>query len=219
VLSIPPRPQSKRNATGHIKMIRLLTIALTILTVVSCQNSRTENQLSSLEEYVLDTDSLTSNSEGFDQIVNIIQTNKPKYRQDETKFENGNVAGLSRELIFTNDYDTTGKVKDRVLLLLKVKEFTSGRKAAEAFLEMINAHACCIPQEDMIKLKNFENLDAFKNSASTTILSENIVIEYFPANQTFINEDNLKLVDQFLKERKHLKLEIGHGGPAVWTRK
>jgi hypothetical protein len=27
------------------------------------------------------------------------------------------------------------------------------------------------------------------------------------------------LVDEFLKDRKYLKLEIGHGGPAVWTRK
>jgi hypothetical protein len=200
-------------------MTRQLIIILTILTFVSCQNSRTENQLTKLEKYIIETDSLTSNSQAYDQIVNIIETNKPKFRQDETKFKKVNISGLSRQRIFSNDYDTTGKYKDRVLFSLKIKEFTSERKAAEAILETIKFHACCIPDEDIIKLKNLENLDDFKNSASTTILSENVIIEYIPANQTFVNEDNLKLVDEFLKDRKYLKLEIGHGGPAVWTRK
>lgn len=200
-------------------MTRQLIIILTILTFVSCQNSRTENQLTKLEKYIIDTDSLTSNSKAYEQIVNNIKENKSRYRQDETVFKNVNVSGLSRELIFSYDFDTTGKYKDRVLFSLKIKEFTSERKAAKAFLESIEFHACCIPDEDIIKLKNFENLQDFKISASTTIISENIMIEYIPSNQTFVNEDNLKLVNEFLTDRKYLKLEIGHGGPVVWARK
>jgi hypothetical protein len=203
---------------GHCKMTRQLIFILTLLTFVACQNSRTENQLTKLEKYIKETDSLTSNSNAFEQIIKIIQTKKPKFRQELVAFSKTDLSGLSREQTFSNDYDTTGNLKDRVLFSIRIKEFNSERKAAEAFLEIIEFQACCIPDEDFKKLKNFENLDNFKNSASTTILTENIMIEYIPANQTFVNEGNLTLVDEFLNDRKYLKLEIGHGGPAVWTR-
>ena len=200
-------------------MTRQLIIILTILTFVSCQNSRTVNQLTKLEEFIINTDSLTSNSKTFDQIVNFIQTKKPKFRQDIATISKEDISGLSRERVFSYDYDTTGKYKDRVLFSLKIKEFTSERNAAEAFLDIIEFHACCSPDEDIIKLKNFENLSDFKNSGSTIILNENILIEFIPANQTMINQDIGELLDEILKEKKYLKLEIGHGGPAIWTRK
>jgi SepF-like predicted cell division protein (DUF552 family) len=175
--------------------------------------------LTKLEEFIINTDSLTSNSKTFDQIVNFIQTKKPKFRQDIATISKEDISGLSRERVFSYDYDTTGKYKDRVLFSLKIKEFTSERNAAEAFLDIIEFHACCIPDEDIIKLKNFENLSDFKNSGSTIILNENILIEFIPANQTMINQDIGELLDEILKEKKYLKLEIGHGGPAIWTRK
>lgn len=200
-------------------MKRQLITILTILTFISCQNSRTENQLTKLEKFIVETDSLRSNSKMFDQIVNFIETKKPKYRHDEVTLKTEERSGLSRETEFGNNYDTTKKNKDRVLFSPKIKEFTSERKAAEAFQKIIEFHTSSIPEEDILKLKNFENLKYFKNSSSTTILSENIIIEYLPANQMLVNEDNTELFDEILKERKYLKLEIGQGGPAIWTRK
>ena len=200
-------------------MRRQLTLILTILILVSCQNNTSEKQLTNLEKFIIDTDSLTSNSNTFDQIVNFIQSKKPEFNQREVKITTEGILGLYRETEFSSDYDTTGNFKDRVLFSLKIKGFTSERQAANAFKEIIEFHACCIPDEDIIKLKNFENVDHFKNIASTTILIENTIIEFIPANQTIVNEDISKLLGEILKERKYLKLEVGEGGPAIWTRK
>lgn len=200
-------------------MRRQLTIILTILTLGSCQHSKTERELTKLEKFKIESDSLTSNSKTYDYIVNFIQTKKPKFRSNKVTITDESVSGLSREIEFSSDYDTTGKLKDRVLFLLKITEFTSNRLAACAFEKMVEFHACCIPDEDIIKLKNFENLEHFKNNASTIILSENIMIEFIPANQVFINEEISELIEEILREKKYLKLEIGHGGPAIWTRK
>lgn len=200
-------------------MTRQLIFILTLLTLVACQNNRTENRLTKLEEYLIETDSLTSSSKTFDQIVIFIQTNKPSYLKETSIIPTIETPSLLREIEFDYDYDTTGKYKDRVLFSLRVKEFNSDRQAAEAFKKVIEFQSCCIADEDIVKLKNFENLEHFKNSATTTILSENILIEFIPANQTSINKEITELIDEYFKERKYLKLEIGHGGPAIWTRK
>jgi len=175
--------------------------------------------LTKLEELIIETDSLTKNTKTFDQIVTFIQANKPSYLREKLIIPTKETPNLLREIKFDYDYDTTSKYKDRVLFSLRVKEFNSDRQAAEAFKKTIEFYACCIPDEDIIRLKNFENLSHFKNSASTTILSEKILIEFLPANQTSINNEIIKLIDEYLKDRKYLKLEIGHGGPAIWTRK
>lgn len=200
-------------------MKRLQTILLTFLTIAACQNSTTKNELTELEKFIIETDSLSSNSNTFDTIVNFIHTKKPKFRQDEVAISKDDLSGLSRKRIFSSDYDTTGKYKDRVLFSIEINEFTSERQAAYAFWKIIEFHACCIPDQDLIKLKNFQNLDNFKNSASTTILSGNLLLEFLPANQTIVNEEISELLDEFLEKRNYLKLEIGHGGPAIWTRK
>lgn len=75
----------------------------------------------------------------------------------------------------------------------------------------------CIPDEDIIKVKNFENLDHFKNSAATILLIENIIIEVGIGSQTKDNREINELLDKTLKDNKYLKLEIGSGGPAIWT--
>ena len=199
-------------------MTRQLTFILTILTFAACQNNKRENPISQLESYIIKTDSLTSNSETFDQIVNDLLTNKLDFKPDQLELTKDDSTGFLKEQVFRLYYDTTGKYED-LNCSIKLKEFSSDRKAAEDFCRVIEFQACCIPDEDIIKLKNFENLDYFKNSASTTLLTENIVIEIRLGNKTKDNKEISKLLDEFLKERKYLKLEIGHGGPAVWTRK
>jgi len=199
-------------------MKQQLTIILTVLIFVACQNNKTENHLAELEKFIIKRDSLTSKSKTIDQLINFIQTKKTKFKQKEVRLTEGKT-GVTREVEFSNDFYTSGKYKDRIPFSLRIKEYTSERQAAVAFQKIIEFYACCNPDEDIVKLKNFENLEHFKNSASTTILSENIIIELIPANQTEINEEISELLDKLLKERQYLKLEIGHGGPAIWTRK
>lgn len=174
--------------------------------------------MTKLEEFIIKTDSLTSNSKTFDQIANTILTNKPEFKQDQAVLTKSDSTGLLKEQIFRFYYDTTGKYADPNYSI-KLKEFNSDRQAADAFWRTIEFQACCIPDEDIIKLKNFENLDHFKNSASTTLLTENIVIEVGLGDKTKDNKEISDLLDEILIEKKYLKLEIGHGGPAIWTRK
>lgn len=199
-------------------MTRQLTFILTLLTFVACQNNKTEPHLTKLEKFIIDTDSLTSNSKTFDQIANQIQTKRPELKQDEVRLIREDTNGLLKEQSFLFYYDTTGNFKD-LYHSIRVKEFNSDRQAVDAFWKIIEFHACCIPDEDIVKLKNFENLDHFKNSASTTLLTDNIVIEIGLGSKSEDNKEISELLDVILKDRKYLKLEIGHGGPAVWTRK
>jgi uncharacterized protein YcfL len=199
-------------------MTRQLTFILTLFLFVACQNNKTENHLTKLEELIIETDSLTSNSKTFDQIANQIQNKKSKLRQDELSLVGENLNGLLKEQSFRFYYDTIGNHKE-LYHSIRVKEFNSERQAAQEFWKIIEFHACCIPDEDIVKLKNFENLDHFKNSASTTLLIENIVIEIGLGNKTNDNREISELLDEILKDRKYIKLEIGHGGPAIWTRK
>lgn len=199
-------------------MTRQLTFILTILTFVACQNNKTEKYITKLEEFIFKTDSLTSNSKTFEQIANSILKNKSEFKQDQAVLTKSDSTGLLKEQIFRFYYDTTGKYED-LNYSIKLKEFNSDRQAAESFWRTIEFQACCIPDEDILKLKNFENLDHFKNSASTTLLTENIVIEVGLGDKTKDNNEVSDLLDEILKESKYLKLEIGHGGPAIWTRK
>ncbi|MCF8371005.1 MAG: hypothetical protein K9H64_05235 [Bacteroidales bacterium] len=172
--------------------------------------------MTKLEQFITETDSLTSNSKAFDQIVNHIHTKRPEFKQDKLLSARENTAGILEEQLFKYYCDKTGKYKD-IYNSINIKAFNSDRLAAEAFLRIIEFHACCIPDEDIAKLKNFENLDNFKNCASTTLLTENLVIEIGLGNETKDNTEISELLIEILKEKIYLKLEIGNGGPAIWT--
>lgn len=199
-------------------MIKQLLIISTLLTFVACQNNSTSNQFTKLEKFITETDSLTSNSEIFDQITYSIQTKKPEFKEDSVTLIAGDTIGLLKEKIFRFYFDKTGQYKEQYSSI-NIKQFNSNRHAAKAFLKIIESYACCIPDEDIIKLKNFENLELFKNSASTTILTENIIIEAELGEKIKSNKKISELLDEILSKRKYLKLEIGNGGPAIWTRK
>jgi hypothetical protein len=200
------------------KMIRQLTIILTILTFVSCQNNTTENQVPKLEKFILETDSLTSDSETFDQISNLIQSKGPELEKSKLGTLTDESNGIMKDQSFRFHYDTT-RINKNQYYRIRIKEYESDRQAAEAFREIIEFHACCVPDEDLIKLKNFENLDHFKNGASITLLTDNVIIKASDSSQQTENKEISDLIDEILKDRKYLKLEIGHGGPAIWTRK
>lgn len=199
-------------------MTRQLIFILTLLTFVACQNNKTQNQLTKLEGFIIDRDSLTSNTKTFDQIVNQIQNKKPKLKQDEVRYTSEDINGLLREQTFRFYNETTEYHKDGYHFI-RIKEFDSDRQAAQAFWQIIESHACCIPDDDIVKLKNFENIDHFKNSASTTLLTDNLVFEIGLGNKTKDNQEISNLLDKIMNGRKYLKLEIGQGGPAIWTKK
>ncbi len=192
---------------------------MTILTFVACQNNKTENHLTKLEKLINETDILNYNSKTFDQIIIEFQSKKPELKRDEVTFvnENKNEPQL-QEHLFRYYYDRIDNNINR-FHTIRITEFATNRQAGQAFQETIEFQACCIPDEDIVKLKNFENLDYFKNSASITLLTDNIVIKIQLDNQTKDRQEISNLLDEILNGRKYLKLEIGNGGPAIWTRK
>lgn len=197
-------------------MTRQLTIILTTLIFAACQNSTTEKQLTKLEKHITKADSLTNDSKIFDQIANKIQIKRPELEKGELRLFTNDSTALIKEQSFRFYNDTTGKNKNQYYSI-RLIEYESDRRAAETFLEIIEVYACCIPNEDIVRLKNFENLNHFKNSASTTLLTDNIIIKVSVGNQPDESKELSELLDEILKERKYLQLEIGHGGPAIWT--
>jgi|GEM_PF-2378050 len=199
-----------------VKMTRLSAIILTILTLFACSNNEAKKQLTKLEQYVNSADSLTSKSNFFDQIATKILTEKKEIKPSELKLFNNDTTGKTKEQTFQFQYDTTGKHSD-VTNNIRITEYQSDRHAANAFLDIVEFEACCIPDEDIVRLKNFENLGSFKNIASTTLLSENLAFEVCLGDNSKDNQEVLNLLDNILVDRKYLKLEIGYNGPAIWT--
>src|SRR5690606_12807845 len=117
-------------------MTRHLTIILTLFLFVACQNNNTENNLTKLEEFIIETDSLTSNSNTFDQIANQIKNKRPELSQNELSIVREDINGLLKEQSFRFYYDTTEKYKD-LYHPIRIKEFNSDRQAAQAFWKII----------------------------------------------------------------------------------
>lgn len=86
-----------------------------------------------------------------------------------------------------------------------------------AFRTHIDTEACCVPEEDIVKLKNYENLIVFKNGASKVMLTDNTVITMYLGNNIDDNKQLNRLVDSYFTTGILKKLEIGNGGPAIWT--
>ena len=171
-----------------------------------------------MEQYVNSADSSTRKSNLFDQIATKILTEKKEIKPSELKLYNNDTTGKLSEQTFHFPHDTVGQHSD-LTNNIRIIEYQSDRHAANAFLDIVEFEACCIPDEDIVRLKNFENLDNFKNTASTTLLSENLVIEVYLGNNIKDNQQVLNLLDSILIDKKYLKLEIGNTGPAIWTRK
>ncbi len=197
-------------------MKRLLTILFTILTLVACNNDKTKDSLTKLEQYVINSDSLSSDSKLFDQIVINIKSKGLDTKSCDSNILYNDSTGKVREQTFQFLIDTTGH-DSSLTCSLKITEYRSNRKAAKAFLNIVEFVACCIPDKDIIKLKNFENLSSFKNSASLTLLSSNIVFEINTKNNNKKKKEILALLDSILKNNKYLALDIGETGPAIWT--
>lgn len=78
--------------------------------------------------------------------------------------------------------------------------------------------ACCIPDEDIVRLKNFETIKAFKNGSSKILYADNMVVTIASGDRLEDNPGFNKLIDSYFDKVDFKKLEIGAGGPAIWTR-
>lgn len=198
-------------------MPRLLISILTILILYACKSNKADYQLSELEKYIEGTDSLTANSKLFDTIaICIFQQHTNFEAVDGIKYYHNDTTGILKEQSFKYHYDSTGHYPN-LTYDLKLTEYKTNRQAAIAFWKFIEFQACCIPDEDIARLMNFKNLDSFKNSASTTVLTENILFQVEIGGRDDLNEEISNSLEKLLEKRKYLKLEIGNGGPAVWT--
>jgi hypothetical protein len=93
----------------------------------------------------------------------------------------------------------------------------SKRSALIAFRNSIEFMACCVPDKEIAKLKNFESIKAFKNGSSKILYADNLVITTASGDR---REDNIEfnnLIDSYFDKIDFKKLEIGTGGPAIWT--
>lgn len=104
-------------------------------------------------------------------------------------------------------------------IYITISAYKNIKSALMAFRDWVDFKACCIPDEDIVKLKNFENINAFKNKASKIILAENTIVTMYLGDRI---EDNKKFngfIDKYFENSDYKKLEIGTGGPAKWTKK
>lgn len=98
-----------------------------------------------------------------------------------------------------------------------ISTYKSKKSALTAFRNSIEFDACCIPDEDIVKLKNFEDVQTFKNVSSKIIYADNLVVRMSLGNLIEDNSEFNKLIDSYFEKVAFKKLEIGTGGPAIWT--
>lgn len=188
----------------------LFSILLFLILLNSCNSKQKALELS-----IPPTDSLTINSHLFDSIVQefailrtgLILENAMQYNGDSIGCLKFQRAGLRNSLFKGINYH------------LNLTEFNTNDSATKQFWRDIEFHACCIPDEDLVKLKEYKNLAHFKNSASTFFIYENIYCRIWYEN--CYKMDSIIQFSSFLntrfKDRHFKKLDIGKGGPTIWT--
>ena len=102
-------------------------------------------------------------------------------------------------------------------IYFSISTYKSKKSALVAFRNSIDFNACCIPDEDIVKLKNFENIQVFKTGSAKLIYADNLVVTMSLGSQIDDNSEFNKLVDSYFEGTGFRKLEIGTGGPAIWT--
>lgn len=189
-----------------------IIITITIITFAACLHPHKHS--SKLDAFVLESDDAVSNANTFDLMRQFLFSNLADLKFDSITHIDDDSTLLKRKQSFWYSFDSSSKFSG---LYMTLKEYQTNRQAAQAFKEQIDIHACCIPDEDLLKLKNFKNLEHFKNSASITLITNNVLIVVsFGGNDTEL-EASSKLLDEIPKGNNFHKLVIGHGGPAVWS--
>ena len=109
------------------------------------------------------------------------------------------------------------ELRDTTNLYIRFSIYQNLKSSFTAFRNHIETEACCVSDEDIVKLKNYESLPVFKNGASKIMLADNTVITMYLGDRIEDNKDLSRLVDSYFSKGHVKKLEIGTGGPATWT--
>jgi len=187
--------------------MRQQTILIFMILIVACrQQTKIDTSNTELDKLVLTADSTRLIEPNFYNDLLVILNQHNFSSIDDNPYEGFANNGLVKYQTFIYS-DTTKKH-----LKFSLAFYDSNKYSLTAFLKFINFWACCIPDEDIMKLKNFNNLTSFKNSYSVIYCIDKLVILQFSSSDTITSAINaVKGNDNFYK------LEIGNGGPAKWT--
>lgn len=144
-------------------------------------------------------------------VVDILRKNHNLRQSTDTTYNGLSDGGLIKVLEL-RDTATNSYVHIRFSVYQDLKA------SFNAFRTHIDTEACCVPDEDIVKLKNYENLIVFKNGASKIMLTDNTVITMYLGDNIDDNKQLNGVVDSYFTNGLLKKLEIGHGGPAIWTK-
>lgn len=158
-----------------------------------------------------DSKRLESPTQKFDSVVVDILRKRHDLRQTiDTTYNGLSGGGLIKIKELRDTVDNSN-------IHIKFSIYQDLKASSTAFRKYIETEACCVPDEDIIKLKNYENLTVFKNGASKITLADNTVITMYLGDNIDDNKQLNELVDSYFTDGLLKKLEIGHGGPAIWT--
>jgi len=190
--------------------MKQVCIIILALIFVACKQGKIDTKDTELDSLVSKTDSSNLySSKSIDTFKELLFLNNftgdtnMNYFGTEYGFKNKGL--ISFETFHYND-----STKKNLWLLVGI--YKTKKYALTAFRDFIDFWACCIPDEDIVKLKNFNNVNSIKNVESTVYCSENIVISYYTISDIIKNP-----IEQYLKDKKYYKLDIAEGGPAKWT--
>ncbi len=197
--------------TYHNKIFTLLSAFLLLLISCTCCSER-EQELD-LSDTKLDNMVLSANKESSDSYIKDLSTLRADLKNNgymETE------ARLFREYNMDNEGRAEALTFDKNVsennIWVQVVAYKSPSDALRAFRDLVDFWACCIPDEDIIRLKNLENLEMFKNSNITAWYSEQLVVFSTSDSSEFTT-----LLDSFFSNKEFLKLSVGHTGPAEWS--
>lgn len=190
-------------------MKQVCTIILALI-FVACKQGKIDTKDTALDSLVSQTDSFTLySSKSIDEFKEELSLNNfisdTSMNDIGTAYDYKNKGLLSFETLNFND-----STKKDIWLLVGI--YQTKKYALTAFRDFVDFWACCIPDDDIVKLKNFNNVSSIKNGPSTVYCYENIVISHYTNSETIKNP-----IEQYLKDKKYYKLDIGEGGPAIWT--
>jgi hypothetical protein len=196
--------------------LNLITSIVIILILVSCNtNDKIDIHDTRLDKIVEATDSTLKPNPSL--ISNIIIENIEENWNtlSQTSYMPSKELDNNGLMNYVSYKDTTSNP----IIYFRMATYSNSYSAIKAFRDYINFVACCIPDKEIAKLKNFRKVNPFKNSASKIIHVDNIVLTMDIGDEINDNSEFRDLVVSYFDNYEYKMLEIGTGGPAIWTKK
>ncbi len=181
----------------NLKLKVLLLAVFSWIAITSCEQA---NSSLTIDEIVAKADTLPTHSDFFSEVSQfLISELNAEVEAINTDTIQGNTGIIEADEFYLRARNST----------TILKRFRTERQAGLEFIRLLEIYACCIPDEDLAVLKRLGNVEHFKNNAYTFILKENVVVE--------ISSNCYAELNELLKNKSYLKLEISNDGNAIWT--